>query len=288
MRSAAVVLLVIGACVITFGAVWLTIVFPGMEKLPADFSREDTFSGTYRVLNPATSQLDEIPVTIQQLRETVENNGDEATIKETVTTLLPTGQPVPQFPTTETMVVVDRVTRAYLPGGDVQRSGSLSLPLDVKPDAEYPIWVGNTGRALPAKYTGIGEVEGLEVYLFTISGTDLALTPDPQSGLPRVSDAHIELKVEPRSGATVDTVSQTSVSLMHPQAGKMPMFVSTISFTDDNVARSVSDARAARTQLIMVGSYMPWLVMGLGMLLTLAGISLYGLFCWRRMRAAEA
>jgi len=29
-------------------------------------------------------------------------------------------------------------------------------------------------------------------------------------------------------------------------------------------------------------------LMGLGMLLALAGISLYGLFCWRRMRAAKA
>ena len=287
MRLAAVVLFVVGAGIIIFGAVWLTIVFPGMEKLPADFSREDTFSGTYKVLNPTTSQLDTIPVTVRQTRKADRNEGDKAFITETVTTTLPTGQPVLGFPTTETKVVVDRVTRLYLTGGDQARSGGLGLPMDVKPDAEYPIWVGSAGRPLPARYTGTGEVDGLEVYLFTIDGADLGLPLDPQSGLPRVSDAHIKMKVEPRSGATVDTVSQTSISLMHPQAGKMPMFISNLSFTDDNVASSVSDAKSAKTQLIMVGSYMPWLVMGLGMLFALFGIFLYGLFCWRRMRAAQ-
>ena len=70
MRLAAVVFFVVGAGIIIFGAVWLTIVFPGMEKLPADFSREDTFSGTYKVLNPTTNQLGTIPVTVQQTRNT--------------------------------------------------------------------------------------------------------------------------------------------------------------------------------------------------------------------------
>jgi len=286
MRLVAVVLFVVGACIITFGAVWLTIVFPGMEKLPADFSREDTFSGTYRVLNPATGQLDEIPVTIQQVRETVRNEGDQAFIKETVTTLLPSGQPVPQFPPTETEVVVDRITRVYLPGGDEQRSGRLGFPMDVNPNVVYPIWVGSAGRALPARYDGTGEVGGLHAYRFVISVTDSELPPDPQSGLLRVSDVRVEAHVEPRCGATVDTVSQSTVSFIHPQAGKTPMFVNTISFTDDNVVRSVSDAKSARTRLILVGSYMPWLVMGLGMLFALFGTFLYGLFCWRRMRAA--
>ena len=286
MRLVAVVLFVVGACIITFGAVWLTIVFPGMEKLPADFRREDMFSGTYRVLNPATSQLDEIPVTIQQVRETVRNEGDKAFIKETITTLLPTGQPVPQFPPTETEVAVDRVTREYLPGGDQQRTGRLGFPMDVNPDEVYEIWVSSAGRALPARYSGTAEIEGIEAYLYIIDEVDLPLPPDPQSGLPRVSDVRVEAHMEPRSGATVDTVSRSAISFMHPQAGKTPMFVSTISFTDDNVTRSVSDAKSARTKLILVGSYMPWLVMGLGMLFALFGTFLYGLFCWRRMRAA--
>lgn len=286
MRLVAVVLFVVGACIITFGAVWLTIVFPGMEKLPADFRREDTFSGTYRVLNPATGQLDEIPVIVEQVRETIRNEDGNAVIKETVTTLLPTGQAIPQFPPTEAEVVVDRITRVYLPGGDQERSGRLGFPMDVNPDEVYQIWVSSAGRALPARYSATAEIDGLEVYLYIIDEGDLPLPADPQSGLPRVSDVRVEAHVESRSGSTVDTVSQSAVSFIHPQAEKTPMFVSTISFTDDNVTRSVSDAKSARTKLILVGSYMPWLVMGLGMLFALFGTFLYGLFCWRRMRAA--
>ena len=286
MRLVAVVLFVVGACIITLGAVWLTIVFPGMEKLPADFRREDTFSGTYRVLNPATGQLDEIPVIVEQVRETIRNEDGNAVINETVTTTLPTGQAIPQFPPTETEVVVDRITRVYLPGGDQERSGRLGFPMDVNPDEVYEIWVSSAGRALPAKYSATAEIDGLEVYLYIIDEGDLPLPADPQSGLPPVSDVRVEAHVESRSGSTVDTVSQSAVSFIHPQAGKTPMFVSTISFTDDNVTRSVSDAKSARTKLILVGSYMPWLVMGLGMLFALFGIFLYGVFCWRRTRAA--
>jgi len=287
MRLVAVVLFVVGACIITFGAVWLTIVFPGMEKLPADFSREDTFSGTYRVLNPATGQLDEIPVTVQQVRETVRNEGDMAVITERVTTALSTGEPLPQFPPVETSLPVDRVTRQYLPTrGSSQRFGGLGFPMDVSPDEVYQIWVGAAGRALPARYDGTGEVDGLQAYRFIIDEADLPLPPDPQSGLLRVSDVRVEAHVEPRCGATVATVSHSTVSLIHPQAGKTPMFVSTISFTDDNVARSVSDAKSARIKLILIGSYVPWLVMGLGMLFGLYSMLLYGVFRWRRMHTA--
>ena len=131
-------------------------------------------------------------------------------------------------------------------------------------------------------------MDGLEVYTFRIDEKDLELTPDPSTGLSRVADANIEFKVEPRSGATIDTVSITSVSLLHPQAGKTPMFVSSIRFTDENVAESTSDGKSARSKLITFGICLPWTILIVGIVVFVAGISLYGFFCWRRMKAKEA
>lgn len=152
MRIAAIACLVVGVCAIVFGVVWLTAVFPGMEKLPGDFEREDTFSGTYKMLDPSTTQLAELPVVIKQTRSTDRNEGDKAFITEKVETSLPTGQPVPQFPTTELKIVVDRISRIYLEGGDQPRSGGMGLPMKVDSSKEYPVWIATAGRALPAKY----------------------------------------------------------------------------------------------------------------------------------------
>jgi hypothetical protein len=288
MRIVAVALSIIGVIAIVFGAMWLTVVFPGMEKLPADFKREDTLSGTYKVLDAKTMQLTDIPVTVKQTRATERNEGDKAFIVEKVETALPNGQPVPQFPTTELALVVDRVSRLYLEGGQQPRTGGMGLPMKVNKDTEYPIWVGTAGRALPTTFSGTDAVDGLQVYRYVIDAKDMQLTPDSQSGLPRVADAHIEIMVEPRSGATVDTASQTSISLIHPQAGKTPMFISLLEYTDENVAMSTSDAKSARSTLNLAGTTLPWLLMALGIFFVVDGTVLYGLFCWKRMKAKKA
>lgn len=289
MRVAVVIFFLVGACIIALGAVWLTVASPRLEKLPADFAREDTFSGTYQVLNPATGQLDEMSVTLRRTRETVYTEGDYAFITERVTTTLPTGEPLPQFPPAEANLDVDRVTRLYQRGplyATGQRYGGMDFPTDVKRDVVYPMWVDATEEALPARYNGSTKIDGLEVYRFIVDVQDSELPADPESGLPRVSDVRIEYQVEPRSSRTVDMTSQVTISLVDPEEGKTPLFISTISFTDDSVARAISDAKTARIKLILLGSYVPWLVMGLGMLFGLYSMLLYGVFRWRGMGTA--
>lgn len=287
MRIAAVALFVIGVVAIVFGVVWMTAVFPGFEKLPADFQREDNFSGLYKVLDSKTMKLTEMPVAIKQTRTTESNDGDKATITEKVETTLPTGQPLAQF-SSELKLVVDRVTRVYQEGGQQPRTGGMGLPMNVSKDAEYPIWVSAAGQALPAKFSKTDNVNGVAVYQFDIDVKDVQLTPDATSGLPRVFDAHIEFKVEPRSGATVDTVSQTSISMLHPQAGKTPMFISAVEFSDDNVTRSASDAKDSRSKLVLLGTTLPWLILVLGIFFVVDGTLLYGWFCWKRQKAKKA
>jgi len=63
MRRALVAL---GVAVIALAMVWLYLIFPGMAKLPADYSKIYHFDGTVQVLNPATGTL--TPITTKMDR----------------------------------------------------------------------------------------------------------------------------------------------------------------------------------------------------------------------------
>jgi len=312
MRLLGTLFLVVGLLVITFGATWLNVVSPRLEKLPAGYRHEDVFEGTYRVLDPATGQLDEIPVTVRRTRESVSTEGDtafvterttilpdtagismtaemwEAIIEKMATLLAAIGEPAPQFPPAEADLEVDRVTRTYEPPGIYVlglRFGGMTFPPDVKRDVEYPLWVDEVGGVLPAAYSDSAERDGLEVYRFTIEAQDVKLSPDEESGLPRLCDVHIEYLVEPRSGLVVDMDSQSSISVQDTKGGEALVFTSALGVTDEGVNDNLSRARVERARLVLLGSYMPWLVMGLGMLFGLYGIVLLGIHYWRTRKA---
>ncbi len=50
-------LVVAGAAFIVLGVVWKTAVFPGLEKMPADFKRTDNIAGEYTVIDPVVYQV---------------------------------------------------------------------------------------------------------------------------------------------------------------------------------------------------------------------------------------
>ncbi len=157
----------------------------------------------------------------------------------------------------------------------------MTFPPDMKRDVEYPLWVDEVEDVLPATYSGSAERDGLEVYRFVIEAQDMELSPDAESGLPRVGDVRIDYLVEPRSGLVVDMDSQSSISVQDAKGGEAAVFTSTLSMTDDSVSDNLSRARVERAKLVLMGSYMPWLVMGLGMLFGLYGIVLLGIHYWR-------
>jgi hypothetical protein len=52
---------------------------------------------------------------------------------------------------------------------------------------------------------------------------------------------------------------------------EVPIFISDIQYTDETLADLVDTAKSARTQLLWAKVYGFWLVLGLGIVLTLAG-----------------
>jgi len=249
------------------------VIFPLLAKLPADHHKVINMEGTYKVMNPQTQSLDEIPVDVEREQQAAEVQDNVLIINQTVTTSHAlAGMELPQFGLTE-VLGVDRSTREYVPGygDDVERSGQFSFPEDVKEES-YSIWMPSAGRPLDADFTGEEDFEGVRVLTFNISKEGLDIGTQQGTGLPQVLDIVIDFKVEPVSGTTVYSKSINTIKVVPAPGREMTVYDSRLTFTDDTTADLVDIAKNARTLLLWATVYGFWLVIGVGVVLTLVGL----------------
>ena len=228
---------------------------------------------TQRMLaNPADLPMIEVPVEIRRQRTATGAEGDKLFITEQTSTVDPaSGQNIPGFEPTELTLVVDRVSKEYLPGTEGGRSGFWGLPFHVDKSRSFSTWVTAAGRPLDAAYLGTEQLQGLETYRYGIDVTDLPLgADDPATGLPLVVDAKISTWNEPQTGSTVRIEDFDAVSALAPSGDKYPRFVADVSHPPQTVTRLVEDANGNRGRIILFGTYMPWAAIGLGVVLALA------------------
>ena len=255
---------------------------PGVQRLLADPAalRLVTDPRTLQLLADPTA-LPVVQVTVLVHRERTATDSDARSIvlnEQVATARADTGEELVGFPPTDVELVVDRSTKLYVEGGDAARAGGLGFPFNVKENEVYPLWVGAAGQPLDAAYVSTEKLDGLSVMRFKIDEKDLPLGVHPTLGLPLVLDSDISVTVEPRSGRVVDVVDHaTVVSLVHPQRGKQPVFVSDIEFTQETVDRKLEAAKSDRNRLVRFGSTVPWTLMGLGIFLALFGAFLIAL-----------
>ncbi len=265
------VLISLGLVLVILSLVWLYAIFPPLVKLPADHHKVINFEGTYEVMNPETQSLDEIPVNVVREQQATEVQDNVLIIDQVITTTHAlAGMVLPQFGLTEELGV-DRSTRQYVAGyGDMDRSGQFSFPEKVKGES-YFMWMPTAGRPLEANFTGEEDFEGLTVFVFQISEQDLDIGTQQGTGLPQVLDIVVALKVEPVSGVTVHTESVNAINIV-PAGTKMPVYVSSLRFTDDTITDLVDTAGSARSMLLWARVYGFWLGIGVGIVLTLVGM----------------
>ena len=257
------------------GALHLGLIGVRSAKLPADHNRVVGFEGTYMVMNPETQAMDTLPVCVErdQLAKTVQD--DVLIIIQAVTcTHAQAGMELPQFGVVE-VLGVDRSTRAYVPGyGDMDRSGQFCFPSDVKEDESYSIWILSAGRPLDAEFISEEEFHGLTVLNFEINEQNLDLGTQEGTGLPQVMDIVTSLKVEPVSGTTVYTESDTTYSV-DVQGMKMPYYISSIAFTEDTIDELVDTASDALNMITWATVYGFWIAIGVGAALLVTGLVMF-------------
>lgn len=263
----------VGLVLVVFSLVWLLAIFPGMVKLPEDHHRVINFEGTYYVLNPDTQTLDEMPVCVEreQLATDVEDN--VLIISETVCcTHALAGMELEQFGAYGELSV-DRSTRAYVSdqADGMPRSGQFCFPSDLEKES-YSMWILSAGRPLDAEFIGEEEYHGLNVFTFEISEPDLDIGTQEGTGIPQVVDIAISLKVEPVTGTTVYTESNSTYSLVLGPDTKMPYYISSIAFTDETIAELVDDAEGNRSLILWLSFYGFWIVIAVGAALVVTGV----------------
>ena len=266
------VLISLGLVLVILSLVWLYAIFPPLAKLPADHHKVINFEGTYEVMNPETESLDEIPVNVVREQQATGVQDNVLIINQTVTTAHAlAGMELPQFGLTE-VLGVDRSAREYVAGyGDMDRSGQFCFPEKVEKET-YSVWMPTAGSPLEADFIGEEDFEGLTVFVFEINEQDLDIGTQQGTGLPQVLDILVAMKVEPVSGVTVDIQSVNAINIVPAPGMKMPVYISSLTFTDDMIADLVDTARSARSMLLWAKVYGFWLVIGVGIVLTLVGV----------------
>jgi len=278
------VLTAVGLVLIVFSPVWLFAIFPAMAKLPADHHKIVCFEGICKVMNPRTRELDEIPVDVKREQQATEVQDNVLIINQVITTShAESGTELSQFGLTEVLGVA-RSAREYVPGyGDMDRSGQFSFPEKVE-GKDYSLWIPVAESPLEATFTGEEDFHDLKVFTFEINERELDIGTEKVSGLPQVLDIKVKMKVEPVSGTTVYSESLTIINVMPVPKLFVPIYISSIKFTDDTIADLVDTAVSARTQLLWARVYGFWLGIGLGAVLTVVGVR--GLIRSRRRETA--
>ncbi len=265
-------LTITGLVLVVLALVWLLAIFPAMVKLPSDYNRVVNFDGTYYVLNAETQTMDEIPVCVERNQLATDLQGNVLIISETVTcTHAQAGIELPQFGAYGDLGV-DRSTRAFVSGcGDMERSGQFCFPADVQKES-YQMWVSSAGRPLEAAFTGEEEFEGVKVYTFEISEQDLDIGTQEGTGIPQVMDITVSLKVEPLSGTTVYTESNSTYSMVLGPDTKLPYYISSIVFTQETIDELVDSGVSARSLILWLSVYAFWAAIVAGAILVATGV----------------
>ncbi len=263
---------IIGLVLVVLSLVWLFLIFPAIAKLPSDYYKEVSFEGTYKVMNPETQSLDEIPVNVKRVQEATDTEDNVLIInQDIIASHAVAGIELPQFGLSE-VLGVDRSTREYVPGhGDMDRSGQFCFPASVEKES-YSIWIASAGRPLEAKFTGEEVFHGMNVLTFKINEQGLDIGKQQGTGLPQVLDVVVDMKVEPVSGTTVLSESINTIKVVPAPAMEMPVYISNLVFTDETTSDLVDTAGSARMQLLWFTIYGFWVVIGIGIVLIILGL----------------
>lgn len=149
---------------------------------------------------------------------------------------------------------------------------------------DYEVWDGTLGEATTATYEGEETIDGLDVYEFVqvIEPTVVETREVPGSvfGSDETS-VQAELVygmtrtqyIEPVTGAPIDRVEERTQELVYDGV-RVPAFVGTVRYTDDQVASTVDDVSSQAPILGGMRGLFPLIGLVLGLVLIAVGILL--------------
>lgn len=156
----------------------------------------------------------------------------------------------------------------------------------------YEAWDDTLQSAVPARYTGTTKVKGMTVYTFEadVPATQVGTREVPASVLGEQGSGNVEANsmyqahttyyIEPTTGAPVNQVVDQKQWLTH-DGNELVTTEAEIAYTDDEVQQSVDDLKGQASMLSAANSWIPLVLILLGLL----GLVLGGLLSLRSRRA---
>jgi hypothetical protein len=267
-------LLVVG----TLGVVWAPDV---VKKTPLDVSQVTFLEGTVQKLDGATGELG--PVTDVKVRSVTEvdteaSDDDVVVWSQNACVWMdiddaaecpqtPPGEDAdPRIVTVSTDVfATDRYTAqpvndeeyfegAVLPDGWVPHEGLVNKwPFDTDKDEDYFYWDGTMGEAVPATFIREDTLHGIDCYVYNIDIADAPI--EIAEGTPGTYDNHIEIWVEPRTGAIQQQTQDQQRYLANDE--QTQVLDLKIGMTEEQQEEFADDAEGNLLLLNLVTVYVP-------------------------------
>ncbi len=262
---------IVGALLALFGALWVGIIFPSLDKMPADYEQTYYFDGTFSVMNPATLSMDSFPIEQRLAQEAIGTEEGAFLIHEVRTVInADTGEDISAIYGDESILAIDAHTLEFVTEVDERgRWGQFGPPRPLGAGDSFALWHPGAQQALMANYVSKEDFRGLGVLVFEIDETNIPIGTEPMSGMELYLSPKITLWIEPSSGAVVNQTSETTTSI-DMMGAKIPVQIANVDYAEETIADLMDTAASARTMFLWFRTLLPWITIGLGTLLVIS------------------
>ncbi len=269
---------IVGVLLVILGVLWITVIFPWLEQLPLDLDEEFDFDGTFTVTNPMAQEVDEFPVRIHREWKANGTADGALLISETMEfKRTDTGEDVSYRYADPSVLAVDRKSRKFNPEVDERgREGYWSPPPRLGVGDSFELYHPSARGPLPAKVVREEDFRGLKVLVIEVSGENIPLGPSPEAFNmdEYLTKAEITMWVEPSSGTVVDEESLVirSLDMTGLGLGVEEVYRSVVVYAEDTIEDLMDIGRSAHTMLLWFRTVIPWLLIGLGIVMVLIDV----------------
>jgi hypothetical protein len=297
-RAAALVLLVIGALALTVAVALPTVLAPALVKIPLDQTARSEAIGTgLTVFYPGDVEV-RSGVTATSVRRIAgiptapEAGPDTAvwTVGNVVTDSEGVLIGVTEITTCfdrRTGLAADNCPSARLNGDNrITYTGQVfTFPFGTE-QRDYEFFDPNARAAFPALFSGVEQIQGLEVYRFEqtipetvtqtqeVPGELAGSAPGTTVTADAVYSNHRTLWVEPTTGSIVQGREQIRQVLRGPEGDGAILLAGTLNFTPEAVSSTVALASDGRDKVVLITRTLPIVLGVVGVLLVAGGVVL--------------
>jgi len=267
---------IVGVILVILGVLWITVIFPALDKLPTDYERDYFFDCVYQEWNAATRTFDVIPAKMTRTQEAVGTEDGALLIREVRSVVnTDTGEVMPRY-AEESILAVDRSTNEFVTEIDERgRWGYWGPPRPLEEGDTFDMWNPGALQTLEAIYVErvdfCVDSRCMDVFKYNLQGADIPIGVEPQSGGTLTFTADIDLWVEPTSGTVVYQESDTSTSL-ETMGMTFPVQISHVQYADETREELMDIGESARTMLFWFKGMLPLILIIIGAVLVVGDV----------------